>query len=480
MNVQPTKYQGLVADLMPNIRLMQGVGHFLFRYVTGPIFIRKLYSWWNLTMILLQFFSIAANLVMNTGDVNELTANTITTLFFVHSVTKFVFFAVNAEGFYRTLGIWNNPNAHPLFAESDARYHSIALAKMRKLLVMVMTTTVLSVVAWITITFFGDSVKGVLDKETNETYIVEIPRLPIKAWYPWDAMSGAGYVFSFIYQAYFLLFSMCQANLADVLFCSWLLFACEQLQHLKGIMRPLMELSASLDTYRPNSAALFRAISAGSKSELILNEEKDPDSKDFDLSGIYSSKADWGAQFRAPSTLQTFENGMNGEKGNPNGLTRKQEMMVRSAIKYWVERHKHVVRLVSAIGDTYGAALLLHMLTSTIKLTLLAYQATKIDGLNVYGLTVIGYLVYALAQVFLFCIFGNRLIEESSSVMEAAYSCHWYDGSEEAKTFVQIVCQQCQKAMTISGAKFFTVSLDLFASVLGAVVTYFMVLVQLK
>lgn len=52
--------------------------------------------------------------------------------------------------------------------------------------------------------------------------------------------------------------------------------------------------------------------------------------------------------------------------------------------------------------------------------------------------------------------------------MEAAYCCHWYDGSEEAKTFVQIVCQQCQKAMTISGAKFFTVSLDLFASVLGA------------
>lgn len=49
--------------------------------------------------------------------------------------------------------------------------------------------------------------------------------------------------------------------------------------------------------------------------------------------------------------------------------------------------------------------------------------------------------------------------------MEAAYSCHWYDGSEEAKTFVQIVCQQCQKAMSISGAKFFTISLDLFASV---------------
>jgi len=54
------------------------------------------------------------------------------------------------------------------------------------------------------------------------------------------------------------------------------------------------------------------------------------------------------------------------------------------------------------------------MLTSTIKLTLLAYQATKINGVNVYAFTVVGYLGYALAQVFHFCIFGNRLIEEVS------------------------------------------------------------------
>lgn len=62
---------------------------------------------------------------------------------------------------------------------------------------------------------------------------------------------------------------------------------------------------------------------------------------DMNISAIYSTKADWGAQYRAPSTLQNFNN-MNGN--NPNGLTRKQELMVRSAIKYWVERHKHVVR----------------------------------------------------------------------------------------------------------------------------------------
>lgn len=38
----------------------------------------------------------------------------------------------------------------------------------------------------------------------------------------------------------------------------------------------------------------------------------------------------------------------------------------------------YFVRLVTAIGDAYGVALLLHMLTTTITLTLLAYQATKV------------------------------------------------------------------------------------------------------
>lgn len=91
---------------------------------------------------------------------------------------------------------------------------------------------------------------------------------------------------------------MLACNLSDVLFCSWLCFACEQLCHLKvynerfflkiniysigsfvmkfkkGILKPLMELSASLDTYRPNSAALFRSLSANSGSELVKNDGK--------------------------------------------------------------------------------------------------------------------------------------------------------------------------------------------------------------
>lgn len=58
----------------------------------------------------------------------------------------------------------------------------------------------------------------------------------------------------------------------------------------------------------------------------------------LDLSGVY--RHEMGVHFRG-GTLQQFDSGTG---VGPNGLTKKQELMVRSAIKYWVERHKHVVR----------------------------------------------------------------------------------------------------------------------------------------
>lgn len=62
---------------------------------------------------------------------------------------------------------------------------------------------------------------------------------------------------------------------------------------------------------------------------------------ELDLKGVYTTAQELGGHFRS-GALQTF--GQGGGGIGPNGLTRKQELMVRSAIKYWVERHKHVVR----------------------------------------------------------------------------------------------------------------------------------------
>lgn len=146
MQMSQNKYSGLVADLMPNIQLMKLVGHYFFRFSAGSTFLSKIYSTVHLCFFLLQYAFLITNLAANTSEVNELTANTITVLHFTHTITKFLYVALNGKQVYRTFNIWNQSNSHPLFAESDARYHAIALAKMRKNLYMITSLTVGTVV----------------------------------------------------------------------------------------------------------------------------------------------------------------------------------------------------------------------------------------------------------------------------------------------------------------------------------------------
>lgn len=77
MQVQQPKYTGLVADLLPNIRLMQAFGHFLFKFVSGPVLIRHIYSGVHLFLILFQYFCLVMNLAQNTDEVSELTCKRI-------------------------------------------------------------------------------------------------------------------------------------------------------------------------------------------------------------------------------------------------------------------------------------------------------------------------------------------------------------------------------------------------------------------
>lgn len=92
------------------------------------------------------------------------------------------------------------------------------------------------------------------------------------------------------------------------------------------------ELESRIGQQRRYVSQVPRARGRNSISLWFLTAEMDNNNKD-----LFQPKADWTVAYQPPPP---------NANGNPNGLTKKQEIMVRSAIKYWVERHKHVVRYV--------------------------------------------------------------------------------------------------------------------------------------
>jgi gustatory receptor len=199
------RLHGLVADMWPLIRIMQMTGFFLLDYHEDMSFgwssIRAGYAGSVSGLMVIQFMLLFINLMKQADDVNDLTANTITVLFFLHSIIKFSYFAIRRVKFYRTLATWNNANSHPLFAENQSRHHSSAVSSMRRLVMYVGIGIIVSGFAWTAITFVGDSVHETKDPDNaNETIIEDVPRLMLRSWYPWNALSGGGYVVSFVIQ----------------------------------------------------------------------------------------------------------------------------------------------------------------------------------------------------------------------------------------------------------------------------------------
>lgn len=206
--MQKVRKQALVADLWPNIRLMQLSGLFISQYYddnsTLMRLIRKIYSWITTILVFAQYIFMIVWAITESYNADQRAAHSVTVLFFTHSMIKFTYFSSRTNRFYRTLASWNNANSHPLFAESNARHRAITIARMRKLLMYVGSITIFATVAWTVITFVGESVREVPDPESeNGTIFIEAPRLMIPAWYPWSFYHGLGHIISLVYQVDF-------------------------------------------------------------------------------------------------------------------------------------------------------------------------------------------------------------------------------------------------------------------------------------
>lgn len=110
--MQKVKKHGLVGDLWPHIRLMQISGHWLLEYYDeqGGMArgMRILYCLLTTFLVFLQFGFTFGFLILESYDADQMAASTITVLFFLHSIIKYMYFAFHSKAFYRTLSAWNS------------------------------------------------------------------------------------------------------------------------------------------------------------------------------------------------------------------------------------------------------------------------------------------------------------------------------------------------------------------------------------
>ncbi|XP_026687240.1 odorant receptor coreceptor-like, partial [Diaphorina citri] len=214
--MQKVNKHGLVGDLWPKIRLMQLTGMFILEFhedsSPGTQLLRVAYCWIVTALLIAQYACVITFTVGLNYNNDLLAGGVVTTLFFTHGMIKYIYVGLKNKSFYRVLSSWNNANSHPVFAESNARYRAKSLSRMKRVLTIICVWTSVLQVYW---------------------------------------------VFSLV----------AHSQLCDGMFCSLVLFSCDQLKHLKEILKPLIDLSISQHGI-PSSLDLFVNKSASSNKKL--------------------------------------------------------------------------------------------------------------------------------------------------------------------------------------------------------------------
>nr|XP_050847398.1 odorant receptor 13a-like [Vespula vulgaris] len=143
----------------------------------------------------------------------------------------------------------------------------------------------------------------------------------------------------------------------------------------------------------------------------------------------------------------------------------------KTKLIYIVEKHDYLNRFADTIEDRFNVMLLIQMLGCTVQLCFQCFQAllSIIGESNELFLLEISFLIlyvfYVLIQLYLYCYVGERLLSESTSVLQAVYDCEWYNlTTKEAKSLLMIM-HRARSPLCLTADKFCTFAQELYSSV---------------
>ncbi|XP_063978360.1 uncharacterized protein LOC135163100 [Diachasmimorpha longicaudata] len=168
------------------------------------------------------------------------------------------------------------------------------------------------------------------------------------------------------------------------------------------------------------------------------------------------------------------------------------EETIGSPRKFWeklgklVMRHEHLNERASEIEEEFNKVFLAIVLiciltTCTQGFTLITLLEETEGGFPVLQMIfLLVFTTYDLGHFFMYCMAGDILITESSSIGVSLYNSQWCNLAPNERKSILILTSRCVIPQQITGGKFTILSLPLFANVVKTAASYLSVLLAMK
>ncbi|GLV41993.1 uncharacterized protein CBL_10152 [Carabus blaptoides fortunei] len=135
-----------------------------------------------------------------------------------------------------------------------------------------------------------------------------------------------------------------------------------------------------------------------------------------------------------------------------------------NSVTFCLKYHMAIILYASHVNEAFSSMMLMHMTLTSFEISLLGFEVlmlnSRTDSLR-FGMHLLGWLVL----LFLICFYGQKLIDESTSIAMDAYSTNWYDSPVSVQKNLLLMILRSQRPLTLSAASMGVMSLEAYLGV---------------
>lgn len=134
-------------------------------------------------------------------------------------------------------------------------------------------------------------------------------------------------------------------------------------------------------------------------------------------------------------------------------------------VKSLVERHNKVLKICDDLQNIYKENCFMTLVISSLWMCFLAFMLSTAKDFEAYSFY-IPYLTFNVLELLLFCVYGQKILDSSTTVADGIYNCGWEDFDDiSLKKQLVLLVQRAQRPKKLSAMGFADVTHECFTSV---------------
>ncbi|KAH0948250.1 OrR1 [Eciton burchellii] len=148
--------------------------------------------------------------------------------------------------------------------------------------------------------------------------------------------------------------------------------------------------------------------------------------------------------------------------------------MVINRVRAFVRMHLKLIWMAKSVDDIFNLILLDELLGNSIILAISIYYVIMNLEISEMAtcLTFIFFAAIALVMLYGYCLIGDQLTQQCTSVQNAYYECNWYEMPLNCKRCLLICMIRSQVMLYLTAGRFYIFSLNSFTDVIRTSLAY--------